>query len=141
MAIRNLNDWIIVLTADPILGGRACGRLRETVHRVKFNNVRMQKVFDLFKLVDFENSNQRVIRVFRNICITYLFDDDVPEPEPQNYVFDIIIKKKGNIFIRKIDEMTNLPTGLRDNLIIRISEIMNGNLSTNLQTEIDLLNN
>jgi hypothetical protein len=142
MAILNLDDWAVIIQANPILDAQQCNDLRESVHAGVFDDTKMIKVFQYSGSVDFVNSHSDLWRIWKNFVKNYLFDDN-PTPEEEddpNYIYDVITKNKGDFLEREIDKITNFPVQLRNEMLIEVGEQMGGNLSTKLQTQIDLLN-
>ena len=139
MAILDLDAWAAIIAVSPILDAQQCNDLRESVHAGVFDDAKMIKVFQYSGAIDFVNSHPDLWRIWKNFVKNYLFDDDAPEPEPVDYVWDIITKKKGDFLEREIDKITNFPVQLRNEMLIEVGQEMGGNLSTKLQTQIDLL--
>ena len=140
MAILNLDDWADIIQANPILNAQQCNDLRESVHAGVFDDTKMNKFFQYSAAIDFVNSHRDLWRITKNFVKNYLFDDDPPEPEPPDYVWDVITKRKGDFLEREIDKIDGFPTELRNEILIEVGQEMGGCLSTKLQTEIDVLN-
>ncbi len=140
MAILNLDDWADIIQANPILDDQQCSDLQESVHAGVFDDTKMVKIFQYCGVIDFVNSHIVLWRIFKNFVKNYAFDDDAPEPEPPDYVWDVITKRKGDFLEREIDKITNFPIQLRNETIIELGNEMGGCLSTKLQTAIDALN-
>ena len=138
--ILNLDDWVDIIQANPILDDQQCNDLKESVHAGVFDDTKMVKIFQYCGSIDFVNSHIVLWRIFKNFVKNYAFDDDAPEPEPVDYVWDVITKRKGDFIEREIDKITNFPVQLRDETIIELGNDMGGCLSTKLQTAIDELN-
>ena len=139
MAILDLNDWAAIIQANPILDAQQCNDLRESVHAGVFDDTKMNKVFQYSESIDFVNSHPDLWRIWKNFVKNYMFDDDAPEPEPSDYIWDVITKWKGDFLEREIDKITGFPVQLRNETLIEIGEEMGGNESTKLQAAIDLL--
>jgi len=139
MAILNLDDWAAIIQADPVLNDQQCNDLRESVHAGVFDETKMVKIFQYCGFIDFNNSHTDLWRIYKNFVKNFAFDDDAPEPEPPNYVWDVITKNKGDFIEREIDKIDNFPVQLRNETIIELGEEMGGNLSTKLQAAIDAL--
>ena len=139
MAILDLDDWAAIIQADPILDAQQCNDLRESVHAGVFDDVKMNKVFQYSEAIDFVNSHPDLWRIWKNFVKNYLFDDDPPEPEPPDYVWDVITKQKGDFLEREIDKISGFPVQLRNETLIEVGEEMGGNESTKLQAAIDEL--
>ncbi len=139
MAILNLDDWAVIIQANPILDGQQCNDLRESVHAGVFDDTKMVKIFQYCGSIDFINSHSDLWRIFKNFVKNYAFDDDAPEPEPPDYIWDVITLQKGNFIEREIDKISNFPVQLRNETIIELGEEMGGCDSTKLQAAIDEL--
>ncbi len=140
MAILNLDDWADIIQANPILNAQQCNDLRESVHAGVFDDTKMNKFFQYSAAIDFVNSHRDLWRITKNFVKNYLFDDDAPDPEPPDYVWDVITKRKGDFLEREIDKIDGFPVQLRNEILIKVGNEMGGCLYTKVQTAIDILN-
>jgi len=132
-----LDDWAVVIQTSPILSSEQCNDLRESIHAGVFDLTKIKKVFLACSYIDFVNSHIDLWQILIDTCTNHLFDDDAPEPEPIDYIWDIISRVDGDSFLRELDK-ASIPIQLRTNILLAIGSQHNENLSTKLQDEIDL---
>ena len=139
MAIIPLDDWQVIIQANPILDGQQCNDLRESVHAGVFDDTKMNKIFQYSGFIDFVNSHPDLWRIWINFVKNYLFDDN-PTPEEEedpNYIYDVIPLQKGNLIEREIDKITNFPETLKDQFFLECNTDMGGCNSSKFQAKID----
>ena len=141
MAIIPLDDWIAIVANDPVLDAQQVNDIRESMHAGVFDDIKLNKIYSAAENINWTLSHVDLWRVFKTVTKNYLFDDDAPDPEPPDYVWDVITKQKGDLVSREIDKIGgDFPLALRNETLIEIGLEMGGNLSTKLQAKIDLLN-
>ena len=140
MAIIPLDDWTAIIQADPILDAQECNDLRESMDAGVFDDVKMNKIFRACDHIDFVNSHSDSWKIFITMVKNYLFDDDPPDPEPDDYVWDVISKQKGDFIEREIDKIDNFPADLITATFQAIKDHPpGGNNSNKLQARLDAL--
>lgn len=137
MAIIPLDDWVAIIQEDPILDAQKCNDLRESMNAGVFDDVKMNKIFRACDIIDFINSHIDLHRIFITEMGNYAFDDDAPDPEPPDYVWDVISKRKGDFLARELYRIDTFPEILITATLIYLRDNMGGNLSTKLQAKFD----
>ena len=137
---KALSEWLPDLQAqNGILSAQDCNDIREAMHMGVFDDVRMNQIFNACGLIDFANSHRDIDQIFIDVIVNYAFDDDPPDPEPVDYVYDVITKQKGDFLNRELPKITTLPTSLLNATLVYLRDNMGGNESSKLQATFDAL--